>query len=183
MKPGIFLLLLGLLFSTLSNAQEKIEWSPSQKITVNDFKGPAPDAKTRQTLIAHTGIESKLTGPDIKLLKNFNPQVANYFFPGDSWILASDKSRLAYFTALFDMNEWMARELRKRCKENRKVVLAGQYELIYAQLAGEFAQIREQYDQETDYGYNKTKQQEWEKKIAERISDLSDFCRTCGKKN
>ena len=169
--------------SGLTLAQEKIEWSPSQKITVGDFKGPAPDPKTKQSLIAHTGIESKLTGPDIKLLKNFNPQVANYFFPGDSWILASDKSRLSYFQALFDMNEWMARELRKRCKENRKVVLAGQYELIYAQITSEFSKIREQYDQETDYGYDKSSQQEWENKIHERISDLSDFCRTCGKKN
>lgn len=175
--------MLWLMCSAMATAQEKIEWSPSRKISVSDFKGPAPDPKTKQSLVAHTGIESKLTGPDVKALKNFNARITNYFFQTDSWILVSDKSRLAYFQALFDMNEWMARELRKRCKENRKVVYAGQYDVIYAEVTNEFAKIREQYDQETDYGYDKARQQEWEKKIGERISGLSDFCKTCGKTN
>lgn len=167
----------------LTWGQEKIEWTASRKITLSDFKGPAPDPSTKQSLIARTGIESRLTGPEVKKLKNFNPQITNYFFPGDSWIRASDPSRLPYFQALFDMNEWMARELRKKCKENRNMVLANQYEVIYAQVTAEFAKIREQYDQETDYGDNKQKQLEWEKKIQERLTDLSDFCKQCGKKN
>lgn len=164
-------------------AQEKIEWSASRKITVSDFRGKAPDASGKQTLIARTGIESKLTGSEVKKMKNFNQQITNYFFPGDSWILASDKSRLRYFQVLYDMNEWMARELRKKCRENRKMVLSNQYEVIYAEVTAEFAKIREQYDQETDYGYNQAAQEEWEKKVNERISNLSDFCKACGRKN
>jgi hypothetical protein len=182
MKSFLILVLLGI-SPVLTWCQERIEWSASQKITVSDFKGKAPEASSKQTLIARTGIESKLTGAEVKKMKNFNQQITNYFFPGDSWIHASDKSRLPYFHVLFDMNEWMARELRKKCRENRKMVLANQYDLMYAQVTAEFAKIREQYDQETDYGDNKQKQLEWEKKIHDRLTDLSDFCKQCGKKN
>jgi hypothetical protein len=179
----IFLVILVGTCAGFATAQEKIEWSASRKITLGDFRGPAPDPSAKQSLIARTGIESRLTGPDVKKLKNFNTQITNYFFPNDSWIQASDKSRLPYFQMLFDMNEWMARELRKKCKENRKMVLANQYDVIYAQVTAEFARIREQYDQESDYGYNKQKQLEWENKVHERLTDLADYCKQCGKKN
>ncbi len=171
-----------LLSAIAAHAQEKIEWSASNKITLNDFKGSAPDPSTKQSLIARTGVESRLTGPDIKTMKNFNKQITTYFFPADSWILQSDKSRLTYFLTLFDLNEWMARELRKQCKENRKQVIAGQFDIIYFKVNNEFAGIREQYDQETDYGSNKATQQQWETKIHERLSSLSDFCKLCGSK-
>jgi hypothetical protein len=163
-------------------AQEKIEWSASHRITLSDFKGHPPDASVKQSLKSRTGIESKMTGREIKEIKNFNARITAYFFPADSWIMTSDPSRLTYFLTLFDMDEWMARELRKRSRENRKLVYAGGYEMIYAEVNNEFAKIRDQYGQETNYGTDHEKQQEWEAKIHERLSDLSDYCKSCGSK-
>jgi hypothetical protein len=176
----IFLALILLTTSIFTiNGQEKIEWSANQKLTVNDFKGTPPDPSTRQSLIARNGIETKLDGPEIKNLKTFNRQITNYFYPNDSWVLWTDKGRLRYFLTLFDINEWMARELRKRCNQNRQQVLMGEYKKISDEVQSEFVKIREQYDGESEYGTDIVGQVKWETKITEMLNSLSNFCRTC----
>ncbi|MFY8036818.1 MAG: hypothetical protein ACOVMQ_06605, partial [Cyclobacteriaceae bacterium] len=83
---------------------------------------------------------------------------------------------------LFDLNEWKARELRKRLNENRKKVLAGEYEEIKKQVEAEFQKIHQDYDNETDSGDNIVGQLRWESRIEEQLSILSDYCKTCGPK-
>ena len=84
---------------------------------------------------------------------------------------------------LFDIDEWMARELRKRFNENREQVLLGDHKKILNEVQSEFVRIREQYDGETEYGSNLVGQMKWESKIIERLTSLSDFCKTCEQKN
>ncbi len=159
--------------------QEKIEWNENQKLTVNDFKGTPPDPSTHQSLMARYGIENNLDGPEIKNFKTFNKQVTNYFYPNDSWVSWADKSRLRYFLTLFDINEWTAREVRKRYNQSRQQVLKGEHKKILNDVQSEFTRIREQYDGESEYGTNLVEQVKWETKIREKITSLSGFCRAC----
>lgn len=73
----------------------------------------------------------------------------------------------------------MARELRKRLNENRKLVLAGEYQSIQEDVSKEFEKIRQDYDNESNYGNNAIGQMNWETRITERIHSLGDFCKTC----
>ena len=173
----VLTLLTTLIFTT--KGQDRIEWNQKKRLTVNDFKGTPPDPSTHQSLIAKKGVETNLEGPHIKNLKTFNGQVSNYFYPNDSWVLWTEKSRLTYFLTLFDIDEWMARELRKRFNENREQVLLGDHKRILNEVQSEFVRIREQYDGETEYGSNLVGQMKWESKIMERLSSLSAYCKTC----
>ena len=77
------------------------------------------------------------------------------------------------------MDEWMARELRKRLNDNREQVLLTGHEKILNEVRSEFVIIREQYNGETEYGSNPIGQMKWESKIMERLSSLSAYCKTC----
>ncbi len=165
---------------TLSAAgQDRLEWSQTRKLTVNDFKGTPPDPSTGQSLIANFGLEINLKKEEIENLKTFNRQVTNLFSPNNSWINWTDESRLRYAITLFDLNEWMTRELRKRFNENRKLVLAGQYQSIQEEVRKEFEKIRQDYDNDSNYGNNAIGQINWETRIIERIHSLGDYCKTC----
>jgi hypothetical protein len=160
-------------------AQERIEWSANKRLTVNDFKGTPPDPSTKQSLVARSAIESKFNKDEIKNLKSFNNQISNYFYPNESWVLWTEQSRLRYFQTCFDIDEWMARTLRKRCNDNRVIVLNGEYEKIYKAVETEFKVIKEQYNSETDYGDNPVGQMNWERKISDQLLWYSDYCKTC----
>ncbi len=174
-----FTALLLISVASTSWGQDKIEWS-EKRLTVNDFKGTPPDPSTKQSLIAKTSIENNLNLSLIKNLKTFNKLVTNYFYPNESWVLWTDPSRLRYFQTSYDINEWMARELRKRYTENKQLVLSGNHQKIYDEVAKEFQVIKGQYDGESDYGNNLVGQMNWETKITERLIFLSDFCKICG---
>ena len=160
-------------------AQDRIEWDANKKLTVNDFKRTPPDPSTKQSLIAKKGIESNFNKDEVKNLKSFNGQITNYFYPNDSWILWTDASRLRYFQTCFDIDEWMARTLRKRCNDNRELILKGEYEKIRTAVESEFKAIREQYDAETEYGEDAVGQMNWERKISDQLLWYSDYCKTC----
>lgn len=73
----------------------------------------------------------------------------------------------------------MTRELRKRFNENRKLVLAGQYQSIQEEVRKEFEKIRQDYDNDSNYGNNAIGQINWETRISESIHSLGDYCKTC----
>lgn len=178
-----FLILIGLSITTYASwAQDKFEWSEHRKLTTNDFKAPPPDPSTKQSLIAAFGLEVNLKKEGIQNLKTFNRQVVNLFSPNHSWIDWRDASRLRYANTLFDLNEWMCRELRKRLNENRTLVLSGQFESIQEGVRKEFEKIRQNYDTDSDFGNNPLGQINWETRINERLTALGDFCKTCQSK-
>jgi hypothetical protein len=43
----------------------------------------------------------------------------------------------------------------------------------------EFEKISTQYDRESESGNSLDKQVEWETKISEQLTELSDYCKTC----
>jgi len=159
---------------------QRLEWSETRKLTVNDFKGPQPDPASGQSLIASFGLEVTLGKEEDRNLATFNGTVINSFSPANSWIDWRDQSRLRYAITLFDLNEWMARELRRRLNENRKIVLSGEYQSIQEDVRTEFDKIREEYDNDSNYGNHPIGQLNWETRISERLTSLGDYCRTCG---
>lgn len=179
MKPRILILVISAVMTMGARGQDRLEWSETRKLTVNDFKGTPPDPSTKQTLIANIGLEVNLNPSELKNLKTFNRQVTNLFSPANSWIDWREKSRLRYAITLFDLNEWKAREIRKKLNENRESVLAGQYQEIHEKMNSEFARIREEYDNESDFGNNLMGQMNWETRINERLVALADFCKAC----
>lgn len=173
----IYALLTSLTF--LAIGQDNLEWSETRKLTVNDFKATPPDPAAGQSLIANFGLETNLKKEEIKDLKTFNQQVINLFSPNNSWIDWTDKSRLRYAITLFDLNEWMARELRKKLNENRDLVLSGQYQSLQEEVRKEFERLRQKYDNDSNFGNNPIGQINWETRINERLIALGEFCKKC----
>ncbi|MFZ5999145.1 MAG: hypothetical protein ACOYW3_01445 [Bacteroidota bacterium] len=169
-------------FTLLGFAQDDIEWSETRKLTVNDFKGSRPEDSPGQTLAVSFGMEVKLNKSTVQQLTSFNGQVANLFSAAHSWIDWTDQSRLRYAITLFDLNEWTARELRKRLNNNRQKVLAGQHAAIQDEVRKEFEAIRQQYDSESNFGNDPAGQLNWERRIAENLAELSEYCKLCGGK-
>jgi hypothetical protein len=162
-----------------AKAQEKIEWQAMRKLTVNAFKGRPRKAAAGQTLSVSLGIEIQLPPARLPSLVMFNNQVTNVFYSDSSWIDWREPSRLRYAIALFDLNEWMARELRKRFQENRELVLAGHHGQIQEKVSQEFQALREAYDNETNYGQHAPGQLSWERRMADALAALADYCKSC----
>lgn len=125
------------------------------------------------------GTEVNLDPGDIRGLATFNSRVLNLFIADRSWIDWRDESRLRYAITLFDLNEWMTHEMRRRFNENRKSVLSGQHQAIGEEVRVQFARIRQEYDNESSYGNDPAGQLRWETRINERLAALGEFCRTC----
>jgi len=175
----LFLVLIFLASALCVSAQGRLEWSENARLTVNDFKGPAPDPSSRQSLVLGIGVEINLNVNEVKELPTFNDRLSNMFLPDKSWIDWRDESRLRYAITLFDLNEWMTREMRKQFMENRKQVLAGQQESIAQGVRLEFARTRQEYDNESSYGNNAEGQLRWEMRIKERLAALGEYCKAC----
>lgn len=167
-------------FFTQVLAQDKLEWSESRKLTVNDFKGPAPDPAKKQSLIVNFGLETNLSEAEIRNSKTLNRLVTNVFSASDSWIDWTDKSRLLYANTLFDLGEWRARELRKRLQENRKSLVPVEHGKIVEAVNREFLKIQQDFNSESDSGNNPIGQLKWETRIHESLQTLADYCKGCG---
>jgi len=175
----IILLLLLLHNTFVSNSQDKFEWSDSRKLTMADFKGPAPDPSTHQSLVLNLGIEANLNKSDIENLKTFNNQIAFFFLRTNSWIDSANYSKLKYANTLFDLSEWKVRELRKQLNQNKELVLQGEYQKIQDKVHDEFAKLVTDYENESNYGNYIEGQMKWEMRIHEEIALLSNYCKSC----
>jgi hypothetical protein len=161
--------------------QNKLEWTDNYKLNIEDFQANAPNTGSMQTVQGHTTIQYQFANYELIASKNFNKNVTCYFYRTASWIDKGENTQilLRYAQTTFDLNEWMARELRKRFRENKGQLLNGKQNEIYEQLAKEFADIQSQYSKDTDFGTVDVNQAEWENKVKENLNLLSDFCKAC----
>ena len=169
------------ILNSFVQGQTKFEWNSTDTLKVDDFQAQAPNTGTLQTVQGHITIEYHLMNYEILATKNFNKNVTCYFYKSASWIDTGDRTEqlLRYAQTIFDLNEWMARELRKRFRENKKQLLSGKQNIIYDQLTKEFAEIQSSYSKESNYGTIEDAQVEWESKIDDNLNELADFCKTC----
>lgn len=177
------ILLTNLLFcsvATLVVAQKKDDyllWSASHKLTVDDFAIKTKQVETTPSFAQFT-VDYQVNGFDF-LTKNFNKKVHNYFIKTASWIdtTAAIQQSLLYQQTLFDICEVYTRQFRKALRENRKKLLKGTAitEELNKQFVSAFARRRVDYDRETRFGADLTKQKDWESQIQKELAELSDF--------
>ncbi len=162
-------------------AQDQIEWSDTVTLRPIDFRASSPNTGIMQTIRGHITVGYQMAGYETMFSKNYNKNVSCFFQRSASWLDSGvyTSELIRYANTIFDLDEWMARELRKRFRENRSKMMKGQAEVIYTQLQKEFAELESLYSKETDFGKEPIKQAEWERKIADSLLMLKDYGKTC----
>ncbi|MEM7512716.1 MAG: hypothetical protein AAF388_17405 [Bacteroidota bacterium] len=173
--PLILILTLSLVYG-----QSKIEWSEEYKLQASDFRAPAPNTGTRQTIQPVTHIDYEFPTKMFQF-KNSNSVIANNFKPLNSWLDEGPHTEhlLRYAQTIFDLSEISARKLRKKFHENRMRVLTGKIDEYYNEMSEEMTALVSRYAKETDFGDNLEKQAEWEVYIQETLTEYADYCKSC----
>ena len=173
-------------FSTLGalkSSQQKIEydrivWSSTVKLTWQDFLGK-PDTSSRYKAMTYTKVRLINEKLDDKIILNF-PATFNRSL---SWVKDTKSiSLLKHEQIHFDIAELAARKLRKDCSKHVSYDLSSSYKFIqstYDYYSINYKDsIDDFYDLETNHGMLKSKQKEWEDKIAKELKDLEWYADT-----
>ncbi|CAN5207302.1 hypothetical protein BH11BAC5_BH11BAC5_13610 [soil metagenome] len=156
---------------------EMLRWSAITKLTPDDFFIKTKQLET-STSFGQFIIGFKVNGFDF-LTKNFNKKVDNFFIKSASWIdtTANVAQSLIYQQTLFDLSEIYARQFRKALREKRSKILSGTNftQELNQQYMTEFAKRRIDYDRETKYSTDATKQKAWEDQIQKELTELNGF--------
>lgn len=159
------------------NSKDKLQWSATRKLTLDDFLIKTKFIETT-TSFAQFSFDYKVNGFDF-LTKNFNKKVFNSFIKSASWIdtTTNFKQSLIYQQTLFDIAEIYTRQFRKALKENRKKLIKGVEiaENLHNEIMTKFSVRRIDYDSKTKFGYDLEKQKEWEIQIQIELAELNDF--------
>lgn len=174
---SIRLILLLLLFSDICFSQDisdlTIYWNKNYKLKCSDFRGEHRD--TSKYVVAISMIEIGSKGFWSNNLPNY--KVFVIFHRSTSWNTDTTCSILTHEQLHFDMAELYARKLR-RCivelRQNHDSEIQD-YSNIMANIYKEWAQAINKYDQETFHGESKSKQEEWNEKIARDMEELKDY--------
>jgi predicted secreted Zn-dependent protease len=137
-----------------------------------DFKA-SPDGSS---------VNAALTSTNINIDYSYNNREFKYkircqFDPSKSWGRIKNDYILSHEQAHFDIAEIHARLLHKALKTYHFNAKTANKDIgeIYQKLIQEHHDTQEKYDEETNYSRNETQQQEWQKKIAERLKKLEEF--------
>jgi hypothetical protein len=156
---------------------DNLLWSQTHKLTVDDFGIKTKSMETTSSFAQFT-VVYQVNGFDF-MTKNFNKKVRNYIIKTASWIdtTTNINESLLYEQTLFDICEIYTRQFRKSLRENRKKIAIGTQivEELNNKIMTEFSKRRVDYDRETKFGTDMTKQKEWEVLIQREILELSDF--------
>ena len=158
-----------LLLPLLSKAQgdEFIEWSPTQRLTWEDYL-----AKPASTSDA-AAITSTALGLEYHVRNNaLSFRITCKFSKTRSWGKYKTEYILMHEQGHFDITEIYARKLDNALREynfNPKRFKTDLDE-IYKDIMEEKEELQNQYDLETDYSRNKEKQTEWLKKIQKELA-------------
>lgn len=160
-----------------ANDTNYLSWSPSRKLTRNDFVIKTANLQTTPCF-GQFYIDYQVAGFDF-MTKNFNKKVHNYFIRSASWIDTTYDVTVSvrYQQTLFDLAEVYARHFRKDLKDNRKKLLTGTdfTKELNAKAMTDFANRRVEYDTDTKFGTNTVAQQKWEAQIQLELSQLKAF--------
>lgn len=149
-----------------------IEWSPSRKLTWEDFKAP-PDAASTNAALTSSSINVEF-GYDEEELQ-FNIKCS--FDKNKSWVRIRNNTILLHEQGHFDIAELHARKLNKALKAyhfNAKTV-SNDVNRIYDSVMTLHHAAQNEYDKETDFSRNKEKQTLWLKKIADDLQGLKTY--------
>jgi len=139
-----------------------IKWEESRRLTWDDFKAePLKLGNTAAMTTTHLGFSYKVTNGKATY------SIDCRFEKNKSWGLVKNDWILKHEQGHFDIAEIFARKLNKSITEYQFNKTSFQKDLndIYKSVVDEKEKFQQQYDDETDYSRNKTKQEEWLKKI------------------
>jgi hypothetical protein len=164
-------------FASGQTNKDNLQWSASRKLTVDDFMIKTHPLESTSSF-AQFAVDYHVKGFDF-LTKNFNKKVNNFMIRSASWIDTTtnvDRS-LKYQQTLFDLCEIYTRQFRKSLRENRKKIANGTdiASELNNKIMTDFAKRRIEYDDETDFGSDSSKQKEWEDEIQKELLELNDF--------
>lgn len=145
---------------------DHIKWEENRKLTWEDFKAaPLKIGNTAAMTTTHLGFSYSIKNGIITY------KVECRFEKNKSWGLIKNDWVLKHEQGHFDIAEIFARNLNKSINEYQLNKSSFQKDLdaIYKSVVAEKEKFQQQYDDETDYSRNKTKQEEWFKKIESEL--------------
>jgi hypothetical protein len=183
-------LIASLLFISINVlGQDKVEWTPSLVLTIEDFKSNASklDKNVEQFYIQpaiRMDFSFQMSSYEFMLTKNFNSKVVSTFNPKASVIVAPDldfANKLLSFAHMnFNLLELYARKYRKRLYESKGVLSeVSFFQKAYEGLEEEYNERQAILTESTNLGQNEKRLQEANDQILKEISELSDFCKSC----
>ena len=175
--PSIFILVFGLCVMSFqvadtTNDTDIVQWGT--KLKLDDFKGTVDTKKDQNSFsyIIYTYNE-KITGDSVKVV------LKNTFYRKYSWIKneVKTKEQLNHEQGFFDISAINAARMRKTLLTNPiyKNTANKQIGALYSQTIKDRAKEQGQYQAETEYGKNKVKQSEWDKKLKDLLKTLEKY--------
>jgi len=159
--------------TNIPDASNTIIYNPDQKLAIGDFKG-TPDENSGAVAITSSGFMFKagyhsMSGDatlGIALYCSFNKK--------ESWMKARGKNAyiLAHEQHHFDITYLSTLQFIKKVKQTKfdNEDYMQQLKDIYNEVVKSMEAMQQQYDEETNNGINTAKQEEWNKKIDEKIA-------------
>jgi predicted secreted Zn-dependent protease len=149
-----------------------IDWSAERRLNWDDFKAE-PDGVSVNAALTSTRIDI-----DYRLNnREFKYKITCQFDPSKSWGRVKSDYILSHEQAHFDIAEIHARLLNKALKNYKFNFKTAKNDIgdIYQQLMTDHHNMQEQYDEETNYSRNESRQQAWKQKIADMLDDLQSY--------
>ena len=154
------------LFFTPGTEEDYIKWDETRKLTWDDFKAPPQKiGNTAAMTTTHLGFAYNVKNGNVTYVIDCR------FEKNRSWGLVKNDWILKHEQGHFDIAEIYARRLNEKVNayEFNRTSFQKDLDNIYKGVVSEKEQFQQQYDDETDYSRNKSKQEEWLKKIESEL--------------
>jgi hypothetical protein len=146
-----------------------IDWNEHKKLTWEDFKGSSQKIGDVAALTAtHLGFSYNIVNGKITY------SIECRFEKNKSWGRVKTSWILNHEQGHFDIAEIFSRKLFKAVSayQFNKSTFQNDLDIIYKKVVEEKDLYQQLYDLETDHSRNKTKQEEWLKKINDNLNEL-----------
>ncbi|TXK49837.1 DUF922 domain-containing protein [Pontibacter qinzhouensis] len=156
-----------------SAKSEKLSWSPSRKLSWEDFKGDPDTENPHHALTAaNLALDAKCRNNQLEF------QVSCVFLPTQSWSKNKKSEKLLYHEQLhFDLTEVHARLLRQQLQalgsscDNVQQKLGPTVTAAFAAWKAE----QDKFDKSVRHGLNYEAQAEWAANIEQRLKELEAY--------
>jgi hypothetical protein len=159
--------------TAIPDAANNIIYNPSQKLSIADFKG-TPDAGMDAVAITSSGFMFKAGYHSSNGKATLSVAVYCSFDKQQSWMKEKGKNPyiLAHEQHHFDISYLNTLLFTRKVKQAtfRQEDYMQQLKDIYQEVIASMRSMQRQYDEETGNGVNTIKQEEWNKKINEKIA-------------
>lgn len=168
----ILLVFSSLMLNAQSNNEVLISWSEDRPLTWLDYKGkPRKDSDAAASTATYLGFDYNISQIGLSY------RITCSFSSTKSWGLHKTDYILAHEQGHFDIAEIFARKLHQQIsnyKFNRRTY-RDDLARIYHSVTSEKDAFQNQYDSETNHSINKTKQEEWLRRIDQLLHEYQAY--------